>query len=70
MAGTGLETIDHVVAVGGEDDVAALCEEGGEEVEEAGDFGGVEVGDEGADPDEVKGMGEGDGDWGDLGAEA
>ncbi len=70
MAGAGLEALDHVVAVGGEDDVAAWGEEGREEVEEAGDFRGVEVGDEGADPDEVEGMGEGDGDGGDLGAEA
>ncbi len=70
MAGAGLEALDHVVAVGCEDDVAAWGEEGREEVEEAGDFRGVEVGDEGADPDEVEGMGEGDGDGGDLGAEA
>ena len=70
MAGAGLEPIDHVVAVGGEDDVAAWGEERREEVEETGDLGGVEVGDEGADPDEVEGMGEGDGDWGDLGTEA
>lgn len=28
VAGAGLEPFDHVVAVGGEDDVAALGEEG------------------------------------------